>query len=130
MSLRTPTFILEVRYRCGDGSQTRSFCYVDDLVDALIRLTGTADDVTGPVNIGNPSEFTIRELAETVIGLTGSSWRLVYLPLPVDDPGQRRPDVSKVEKLIGWSPKIGLREGLTKAIEYFKRTAVSGATQV
>jgi UDP-glucuronate decarboxylase len=103
----------------GDGNQTRSFCYVNDLVDGLIRLMGTPDDVTGPVNLGNPVEFTIRELAESVIGLTGSSSKIVYRPLPEDDPKQRCPDISLAKKLLGWEPRVQLRDGLMKTIEYF-----------
>src|SRR6266849_8229497 len=103
----------------GDGHQTRSFCYVEDLVKALLLLMATPDDVTGPLNLGNPEEFTIRELAETVIALTGSSSTIVHLPLPADDPRQRCPDISKAQKLLGWSPKVRLRDGLMKAIEYF-----------
>jgi UDP-glucuronate decarboxylase len=103
----------------GDGNQTRSFCYVDDLVDGLIRLMGTPDDVTGPVNLGNPVEFTIRELAESVIGLTGSSSKIVYRPLPEDDPKQRCPDISLAKRLLGWEPSVQLRDGLMKTIEYF-----------
>jgi UDP-glucuronate decarboxylase len=104
----------------GDGEQTRSFCYVDDLVDGLIRLMDSSDEMTGPINLGNPGEFTIRELAETVIELTGSSSRIVHRPLPTDDPKQRRPDISKAEELLGWGPTIELREGLSKAIAYFE----------
>src|SRR5262245_877344 len=102
-----------------EGNQTRSFCYVDDLVDGLIRLMGTSDDVTGPVNLGNPVEFTIRELAESVIGLTGSSSKIVYRPLPEDDPKQRCPDISLAKRLLAWEPRVQLRDGLTKTIEYF-----------
>jgi UDP-glucuronate decarboxylase len=104
----------------GDGNQTRSFCYVDDLVDGLIRLMGTPDDVTGPVNLGNPSEFTIRELAESVIGLTGSSSKIVYRPLPEDDPKQRCPDISLAKELLAWEPRVQLQDGLMKTIEYFE----------
>jgi Nucleoside-diphosphate-sugar epimerases len=103
----------------GDGAQTRSFCYVDDLVEALIRLMGTGDDVTGPINIGNPSEFTIRELAEQVIDLTGSKSKLEFRPLPQDDPRQRRPDISKAKDALAWEPQTPLREGLLKTISYF-----------
>jgi UDP-glucuronate decarboxylase len=103
----------------GDGNQTRSFCYVDDLVDGLIRLMGTPDDVTGPVNLGNPVEFTIRELAESVIGLTGSSSKIAYRPLPEDDPKQRCPDISLAKKLLAWEPQVQLRDGLMKTVEYF-----------
>ncbi|MBV8185014.1 MAG: GDP-mannose 4,6-dehydratase, partial [Hyphomicrobiales bacterium] len=105
----------------GDGSHTRSFCYVDDLVDGLMRLMGTPDEVTGPVNLGNPGEFTIRELAEEVIELTGSSSRIIHLPLPVDDPRQRRPDISKANEMFGWKPSVALRDGLLKTITYFER---------
>jgi UDP-glucuronate decarboxylase len=103
----------------GEGNQTRSFCYVDDLVDGLIRLMGTPDDVTGPVNLGNPNEFTIRQLAESVIGLTGSSSKIVYRPLPEDDPKQRCPDISLAKKLLAWEPRVQLQDGLMKTIEYF-----------
>ncbi|MCR6645459.1 MAG: SDR family oxidoreductase [Terricaulis sp.] len=103
----------------GDGAQTRSFCYVDDLVEALIRLMGTDVDVTGPINIGNPSEFTIRELAEQVIDLTGSKSTLEFRPLPQDDPRQRRPDISKAKDALAWEPQTPLREGLLKTIAYF-----------
>ncbi len=103
----------------GEGNQTRSFCYVDDLVDGLIRLMGTPDDVTGPVNLGNPNEFTIRQLAESVIALTGSSSKIVYRPLPEDDPKQRCPDISLAKKLLAWEPRVQLQDGLMKTIEYF-----------
>ena len=103
----------------GDGSQTRSFCYVDDLVDGLIRLMETPDHVTGPINLGNPVEFTIRELAEKTIALTGSSSKIVYHPLPPDDPKQRQPNISMAQELLGWEPKVQLEEGLLKAVEYF-----------
>lgn len=105
----------------GDGSQTRSFCYRDDLVDAMIRMMNTPDDVTGPVNIGNPGEFTIRQLAEQIIELTGSRSRIICEPLPADDPKQRRPDISKARELLQWEPTTPLREGLVKTIEYFDR---------
>ena len=103
----------------GDGSQTRSFCYRDDLIDGMMRLMATPDEVTGPVNVGNPGEFTIRELAELTIELTGSKSKIVYMPLPGDDPKQRKPDISKAEKLLGWRPTTPLREGLAKTIAYF-----------
>lgn len=103
----------------GDGSQTRSFCYVDDLIDLMIRFMDTPADFTGPMNMGNPKEFTIRELAELVLELTGSSSALVYKPLPGDDPKQRRPDISMAQAL-GWEPKIQLREGLLRTIAYFE----------
>jgi UDP-glucuronate decarboxylase len=104
----------------GSGNQTRSFQYVSDLVEGMIRMMATGDDFTGPVNIGNPGEFTMLELAENIIELTGSKSKLVFLPLPADDPTQRQPDISLAkEKLGGWEPKVPLREGLTKTIEYF-----------
>ena len=103
----------------GDGSQTRSFCYVDDLVECMCRLMATPDDFTGPVNMGNPGEFTIRELAEKVIELTNSSSRLICEPLPGDDPKQRRPDISLAREVLGWEPKVQLEEGLKKTIAYF-----------
>ena len=104
----------------GDGSQTRSFCYVDDLVDGLIRLMQTPDDVTGPINLGNPDEFTILELAQTIIGMTNSSSRIVYRPLPQDDPKQRQPDITAANELLGWQPKVALRAGLLPTIVYFE----------
>ena len=105
----------------GDGSQTRSFCYVDDLIEGMVRLMNTGDDVTGPVNVGNPGEFTIRELAEKVIELTGSKSKLVFKPLPQDDPKQRKPDITLAKKLLNWEPKIPLAEGLKKTIDYFDK---------
>ncbi|OFZ70581.1 MAG: NAD-dependent dehydratase [Betaproteobacteria bacterium RBG_16_58_11] len=104
----------------GDGSQSRSFCYVDEMVEAFIRLMASPDDFTGPVNLGNPCEFTIRELAETVIEMTGSSSKITYKPLPSDDPTQRCPDISLAKERLGWEPTIQLREGLVKTIEYFR----------
>lgn len=103
----------------GDGSQTRSFCYVDDLIEGLIRFMGVDSDLTGPVNFGNPIEFTIRELAEQVIDLTGSGSELVYRPLPTDDPVRRCPDITLAKKALGWEPRIQLRQGLEKTIGYF-----------
>ncbi|WP_417911466.1 UDP-glucuronic acid decarboxylase family protein [Candidatus Electronema sp. TJ] len=103
----------------GDGSQTRSFCYVDDLIEAFIRLMATDDDFTGPVNTGNPGEFTILQLAETVLELTGSKSELVFKPLPQDDPKQRQPDITLAKAKLGWEPKISLREGLAPTIAYF-----------
>lgn len=103
----------------GDGSQTRSFCYVDDLVRGLISLMETPDSVTGPINIGNPSEFTIRQLAEHVIDLTGSKSKLVFRPLPQDDPRQRQPDIAKAREILKWEPSVELRDGLSKTIAYF-----------
>jgi UDP-glucuronate decarboxylase len=105
----------------GDGSQTRAFCYVDDLVDGLVRLMETSDDVVGPFNLGNPAEFSVRELAQTIIALTGSSSRIVHRPLPQDDPKQRRPDISKAQAILQWQPKTSLRDGLMKVIVYFER---------
>ena len=105
----------------GDGSQTRSFCYVDDLIEALIRMMGSREGFTGPVNLGNPGEFTMLELAQKIIELTGSSSKIVYLPLPQDDPTQRKPDIGLAKKELDWSPQIGLEEGLTKTIDYFRR---------
>jgi len=104
----------------GDGQQTRSFCYVDDMVDGLIRLMATPDDVVGPVNLGNPGEFTMRELAEQIIALTGSTSSLVNLPLPEDDPRQRRPDISLARELLGWEPGVDLDAGLAQTITYFR----------
>lgn len=104
----------------GDGSQSRSFCYVDEMVEAFIRLMASADDFTGPVNLGNPGEFTIRELAETVIEMTRSPSTIIYKPLPSDDPTQRCPDISLARERLGWEPTIQLREGLAKTVEYFE----------
>lgn len=103
----------------GDGSQTRSFCYRDDLIDGMMRLMDTPDDVTGPVNVGNPGEFTILQLAENVIDLTGAKSKIVREPLPSDDPRQRKPDIALAKSVLGWEPKVQLREGLKKTIEYF-----------
>ena len=112
----------------GDGQQTRSFCYVDDLVRGLISLMDTGDDITGPVNIGNPGEFTIRQLAEQVIDLTGSKSKLVFMPLPQDDPKQRQPNIGKAREILGWEPEVQLREGLTKTIGYFEAVLSKRAT--
>ena len=103
----------------GDGQQTRSFCYVDDLARGLMALMDSPDHVTGPINIGNPGEFTIRQLAEQVIDLTGSKSQLVFRPLPQDDPKQRKPNIEKAREILGWEPAIELREGLGKTIAYF-----------
>lgn len=103
----------------GDGSQTRSFCYVDELIDGFIRLMSSADEFIGPVNLGNPVEFTIKELAENVISLTSSKSKISYKPLPHDDPKQRQPDITLAKTEFGWEPKIKLEEGLIKTIEYF-----------
>lgn len=104
----------------GDGSQTRSFCYVDDLIDGMMRLMNAADGVTGPINIGNPSEFTILELAEKVLAMIGGRSKLNYMPLPSDDPLQRCPDISKAKSTLGWQPKVSLDEGLERTIHYFR----------
>ncbi|MEA4840938.1 MAG: UDP-glucuronic acid decarboxylase family protein [Bacteroidales bacterium] len=104
----------------GDGSQTRSFQYVDDLVEGMIRMMATGDDFTGPVNIGNPNEFTIRQLGELVVKLTGSRSKICYLPLPNDDPKQRKPDISLAQKKLNWNPTVQLDEGLQRTIDYFK----------
>ena len=102
----------------GDGSQTRSFCYVDDLVEGMIRFMAAPDEITGPLNLGNPAEFTIQRLAEQVVELTGSPSTIVHKPLPADDPKQRRPDISRTTEQLGWEPSVPLREGLKKTIEY------------
>ncbi len=104
----------------GEGKQTRAFCYVDDLIDALVRIMATADEFTGPVNIGNPGEFTILELAQKVIELTGSRSQIVFHPLPSDDPTQRKPDITLARSALGWEPGIGLEKGLLKTIDYFQ----------
>jgi len=104
----------------GTGLQTRSFCYVDDLLDGMMALMATDDTITGPVNIGNPGEFTMLELAEQVIQLTGSKSQIVHMPLPKDDPTQRRPDITRAQQLLAWQPAIDLKQGLLKTIEYFK----------
>jgi UDP-glucuronate decarboxylase len=103
----------------GDGSQTRSFCYVDDLIDGLVRLMNTPDKVTGPINLGNPGEFTMLQLASMVIDLTGSRSRIVHRPLPQDDPRQRSPDISQANGVLGWRPQVKLQDGLMKTIQYF-----------
>jgi UDP-glucuronate decarboxylase len=108
----------------GDGSQTRSFCFRDDLVSAIITMMNH-DDFVGPVNIGNPDEFTIRELAEQVIKLSGSASKLVERPLPSDDPTRRRPDITLAKKELGWEPKIKLADGLTQTIDWFKSIKLS-----
>ncbi len=104
----------------GDGSQTRSFCYVDDMIDGLIRMMGTPKGFLGPVNLGNPAEFTILELAEILIRMTGSPSKIVFKPLPQDDPTQRKPDITLAQKKLGWQPRVPLEEGLAKTIEYFR----------
>ncbi|MCX6287277.1 MAG: SDR family oxidoreductase [Bacteroidetes bacterium] len=104
----------------GEGTQTRSFCYVDDLLEGMVRLMNSREDFTGPVNIGNPGEFTMIELAEKVLKLTGSKSKLIHMPLPTDDPMQRKPDITLAKKELGWEPTIPLEEGLKRTIEYFK----------
>jgi UDP-glucuronate decarboxylase len=104
----------------GDGQQTRSFCYVDDLIEGFLRLMASEEDVTGPVNLGNPVEFTMLELAEAVLKLTGSSSKLVHKPLPEDDPKQRQPDISLAKAKLDWEPKVQLEEGLERTVAYFK----------
>jgi dTDP-glucose 4,6-dehydratase len=106
----------------GDGSQTRSFCYVSDLIDGIVRLAKSAEH--DPVNIGNPVEFTILECAQEVQALVGSDCEIVFQPLPQDDPTRRRPDITKAKKLLGWEPKVALREGLALSLEYFKEAAI------
>ncbi|HIG22232.1 UDP-glucuronic acid decarboxylase family protein [Henriciella sp.] len=110
----------------GDGSQTRSFCFVDDLVDGLIGLMNTDTGVTGPINLGNPGEFTIKELAELVIEMTGTSSKLVQKPLPQDDPRKRKPDITRARNTLGWEPQVKLRDGLEKTIAYFRELHAAG----
>lgn len=111
----------------GDGSQTRSFCYVDDLIEAFVRMMGTEAGFTGPVNIGNPAEFTMIELAELVLKLVGGRSRLVHKPLPADDPRQRQPDISLAKDKLGWQPKVSLEDGLKETIAYFRKLLAEGA---
>ncbi|MDK4742862.1 UDP-glucuronic acid decarboxylase family protein [Rhizobium sp. LEGMi198b] len=113
----------------GNGQQTRSFCYVDDLIDGLVRLMGTKDEITGPINLGNPAEFTMLELANLVIELTGSRSTIKYLPLPADDPRQRQPDIGFAMRELGWKPKVQLRGGLAKTIAYFDDLLSSDRSQ-
>lgn len=110
----------------GDGTQTRSFCYVDDMLDGLIKLMNTSDEIIGPINLGNPSEFKIIELAELIIDLTNSKSEIIHLPLPEDDPIRRQPDITKAKSILEWQPKISLKEGLVKTIEYFERLMIEG----
>ena len=109
----------------GDGSQTRSFCYVDDLIEGFVRLMASPNEVTGPINMGNPGEFTIRELAETVLKMVGGNSKLIMMPLPQDDPKQRQPDITLAKITLGWEPKIKLEEGLGKTIDYFRNFLAS-----
>src|SRR3982751_1874669 len=104
----------------GDGAQTRSLCYVDDLIDGLVRLMESAPEVTGPINLGNPHELSIAEIAETIVRLTGSKSKLVFEPLPEDDPRQRRPDITQARTVLGWEPKTDVEEGLRRTIDYFR----------
>ena len=110
----------------GEGQQTRSFCYVDDLIEGFLRLMNAPDSVTGPINLGNPHEMTIRELAERIIGMVGSKSKLVFQPLPQDDPLQRKPDISKAQEFLNWQPTIAIEDGLTKTIAYFDAQLKAG----
>jgi UDP-glucuronate decarboxylase len=110
----------------GDGSQSRSFCYVDDLIEGIVRFMNTSDEVTGPMNLGNPVEFTIRQLAELVVELVGTPSRLVYKPLPSDDPRQRQPDITLARETLNWEPRVALREGLIETIAYFDALLSNG----
>jgi UDP-glucuronate decarboxylase len=112
----------------GQGEQTRSFCYVDDLIDGAIRFMATPDDVTGPINVGSPVQSTIREIAETVIRLTGSSSSLTFQPMPEDDPQRRQPDISKAQQLLGWKPTVPLEDGLKRTIAHFEGVLASSRT--
>jgi UDP-glucuronate decarboxylase len=111
----------------GDGQQSRSFCYVDDLIEGFLRLMDTGPDFPGPINLGNPNEFTMLELAELVLEITGSSSKLVKMPLPQDDPRQRQPDITLARDRLDWEPKMQLREGLTKTISYFDNVLISNS---
>jgi len=106
--------------RYGDGTQTRSFCYVDDMVEGIVRMMNSSDDFTGPVNLGNPEEYRIIDLAKKIIDLTGSRSKIIFKPLPKDDPRRRRPDITLARERLGWEPKTPLEEGLKKTIEYFE----------
>ena len=110
----------------GDGRQTRSFCYVDDLIDGIIRMMESGEDFIGPVNLGNPSEFTVMQLAQKVIALTDSKSNIIHLPLPSDDPTQRKPDIALAVKELGWEPKIDLETGLLATIRYFSKELSHG----
>jgi len=110
----------------GEGEQTRSFCYVDDLVRGLVAMMETKPEIIGPVNLGNPDEFSIRQLAELIVDLTGSRSKIVHRPLPQDDPQKRRPDISEAERLLDWRPTVRLKEGLAKTIPYFERLLATG----
>jgi UDP-glucuronate decarboxylase len=106
----------------GDGEQTRSFCYVDDLIDGMMAMMQSRDDITGPINMGNPTEFTMRELAELTLKLTGSKSKLTFLPLPSDDPRRRKPDITVAREQLGWNPKVSLEDGLKETVRYFRHT--------
>jgi UDP-glucuronate decarboxylase len=128
------SFIVQALTQCnitifGDGKQTRSFCFVDDLIDGFIKFMETPDEVTGPINLGNPAEITIRELAEIVLDLTGSSSKIVMRPLPQDDPVRRCPDISEAARLLGWGPTIELRQGLKNTIAYFDELLLRGSSR-
>ena len=110
----------------GDGSQTRSFCYVSDLVEGLVRLMNSSDEVTGPINLGNPNEMTVREMAEVIVRQCGSRSPITFAPLPADDPKQRQPDITKAQQLLGWRPSVALADGLAPTIEYFRSFLPSG----
>lgn len=114
----------------GDGSQTRSFCYVDDLIEGMIRLMDSSPDFVGPVNIGNPSEFSILELANQILSLTNSKSKLIFHPLPQDDPKQRKPDITLAQKELDWYPKVALKDGLAKTIEYFENLLKENSTKI
>jgi UDP-glucuronate decarboxylase len=114
----------------GDGNQTRSFCYVDDLIEGLLRLMAAPDEVTGPINLGNPHETPILELAETIIAMTGSKSRIEFKALPADDPRQRRPDIAAAERLLDWQPKVTLTDGLAKTISFFEERLRKGSLNV
>ena len=104
----------------GEGNQTRSFCYVDDLIDGVVKFMNTNDDITGPINLGNPNEFKVRDLAQLIINLTNSRSKIIYLPLPQDDPSRRKPDITIAKELLGWNPTIELKIGIEKTIKYFE----------
>jgi UDP-glucuronate decarboxylase len=110
----------------GNGSQTRSFCYVDDMVEGCLRLMNSPNELTGPINLGNPDEFTIRQLAELVVDMTGSKSKLTHLPLPEDDPARRRPDIGLAKQHLRWAPTVALRDGLKRTIDYFERLLTTG----
>lgn len=110
----------------GDGQQTRSFCYVDDLIHAFLKMMDSPDQLRGPINIGNPGEYTMLELAETVLSIVGSKSKIVFQPLPADDPRQRQPDISQARGELGWEPKIGLKDGLKETVSYFQQTLRAG----